>query len=138
MPDNANFAKNRNELQRDSEMIEDRCNLIEEAFLNGVGKRFLGEESSLVAKVHGGDIFTKACSALLNNNIKEASHQLKREIDYCEASPTLVKSPFEISAKAGLKAINEHKSADAVYHIIQEVWLNAWAENPRFFDILEP
>src|ERR1700729_1407357 len=108
MPDISSFTYQDNDPQCNVEKREDQLKLIEEAFFDSAPK-LLGGNSGLVDREHSGDILLEARNALMRNNIQEAAHQLKRELDFCNAMPKLSDSPYAMSAKAGLKAIDEHK-----------------------------
>ncbi len=131
MPDISSFAHQDNAPQRYVEKREDQLKLFEEAFFDSSPIRTIaGGSFALVGTEHSGDILLEGRSALMRNDIQEAAHQLRRELDFCSAIPKLINSPYATSAKAGLNAINEHKSAADIRHIMQEVWLKAWAEHP--------
>jgi hypothetical protein len=136
MPDISGFAYQDNAPQRNVEKREDQFKLFKEAFFDSDLMKTIGGGS--FDTEHSGDILLEAHDALLRNDLQGAAHQLRRELDFCKAIPELINSPYAISAKAGLNAINEHKSAADMRHAMQEVWLKAWAEHPTFFNEVDP
>lgn len=108
-------------MQHISENIVDKAKLVEEAFSNSLPIK-TGSYLALIGTEHSGDILLEARNALMRNDIQEAAHQLRRELYFCNALPKLSNSPYEKSAKAGLNAINGHKSAADIRQLMQELW----------------
>ena len=125
------FSHQENNFQRNSERNEDGLRLIQEALLDFAPVRqvYSGGYPSQVAPDQSGEILQKAREALRRNDIQEAAQQLRREIDFCQAAPKMMGSPFEISARAGLEAIAEQRPAIEVDRAIQTAYMKAWSEN---------
>lgn len=76
-----------------------------------------------------------ARSALRKSDIREATHQLQRDLDFCQHVPKISNSPSVAGAKAGLEAIKAGKSCREVDHVIQEAYIKSWSDNPDSFDV---
>jgi hypothetical protein len=136
------FAHQDNDFQRNSERREDNSRLIEEALLNFAPIRMLpGGYPPLAGREQNNDMLLKARNALMHNDIQETARQLIREIEFCQARPNMISSPYEITAQAGLNAIREQRSAADIDRTMQEVWSRTCAQgqnafynaNPRYY-----
>jgi hypothetical protein len=142
MHDTNHSAHRDNDFQRDFERGEGNSRLIEEALLNFAPIRMLpGGYPALVATEQNNDMLLKARNALMHNDIQETARQLIREIEFCQARPNMINSPYEITAQAGLNAIREQRSAADIDRTMQEVWSRTCAQgqnnvynvNPRYY-----
>jgi len=124
-------------IQHIFENIQDKTKLVEEAFFDSPPIRFLSDgHPSLVAPIHSHKMLNDASNALRQNDIQEAAHQLRREVDFCNAVAKMAGSPYEKSGKAALEALDKHKSVTDIDLTLKEAWNKAWAENPApFYDI---
>jgi hypothetical protein len=132
MPENPYHQEK--EIRRISERIEDKTKLVEEAFFNSMPVKLLSDNNeSMIAPLHSHQILKEAATALQHNDMEEAAHQLRREVNFCNMVPKMKNSPYEKSGQAGLQALNKHKSAVEIDREMVMAWEKAWDENPAPF-----
>jgi hypothetical protein len=116
------------------EKMQDNIKLVEEAFFDSPPMQYLSDgDVSMVAPRHSHHMLNEVHYDLYANKMEDAAHLLRREVDFCNAIPKLAGSPYEKSGKAGLDALNKHKSAAEIESVMIKAWDKAWAEDPAPF-----
>ncbi len=136
MPDISPFAFGDRSMKQGSDNDEDNNALIEDAWADSPPVKFLSDgDVSMIAPRHSHHILNDVHYELSKNEVVEAANQLRREVDFCNAVPKMAGTPYEKSGKAGLEAVNKHKSAAEIDKAMTAAWDKAWAENPApFYD----
>jgi hypothetical protein len=80
-------------------------------------------ETGRIAKEQSSDILWAAKQALNHEDVKEATHQLYRELYFSSIVNELAGSPDEVATRAGLEAVKQGEDAHAIAQAIDDAWL---------------